>query len=358
MSHRPSMQRPVMDPLFLQDVPPEADSPARQRRQRWVRGAARGLRWTARALLSSPLARRSATPAADGADPSTARPAGRASRAVRAVGYRLVFAPALVALVASTLVFSGTHPPAAAAAAESAPSDVYHDPVAFPAEDGVWLGGWIVPVVDARRVMLHKDRLLRQRHPAVVLVHDFGRSPTQVLPLVGPLHDDGIVVLSVGLRGTGTPAPAAQTFGLNEALDVRAAVDLLRGHPFVDPTRIAVVGLGTGANAASLAAGRDAGIVAVVLADPVTDADAVVAARLGPDQFGLRWLQPAAKWAFEIGFQQHLDDASPDQHVAALAGRKVLRLTAATSADGLPTAATVGKVRAFCRDTLRPWEGK
>jgi pimeloyl-ACP methyl ester carboxylesterase len=342
---RPLMQRPVMDPTFLQHL--QAGPPTR--RQKWFRSIARSARWTWRILLSSPFPHRR--------NKLSFPNDGLSSRAMRAVAYRLVFAPAILALAAGTLVFTGTHPRAAAASGDPSSFGVYYDPIDFPSDDGVQLTGWLVPVVDARRVMLHRERLLRQVYPAVVLVHDFGQSPQQMLPLVAPLHEDGIVVLAIGLRGTGTAKTAAQTFGLSEAADVLAAVNILRRRPFVDPTRVAVIGIGTGANAAVLAAEKDSGIAALVLADPLPAAADVVAQRIGPSQAGLRWMQPLTKWTFELAYRHDIDEMSLDQHQTLLASRKVLRVEHATTDERLTTA-PVETIRKFCRDTLRPWEGK
>ena len=51
-----------------------------------------------------------------------------------------------------------------------------------------------------------------------------------MLPLFKPLHQHGFVVLAVAMRGAGDNA-AGQTLGLNEALDVKAAVEYSAGVP-------------------------------------------------------------------------------------------------------------------------------
>lgn len=338
---QPLMQRPVMDPLFLQELK------APPKRRQWLSAALRTFGWVVRKLFSQPLVRRR--------DRLKFANDGLASRWARGLAYRLLFAPIVLALAAGALVFSGTHPTAAVASGDPSSFGVYYDPVEFASTDGTRLTGWLVPVVDARRVMLHKDRLLHQKHPAVVLVHDHGQSPAQLLPLIAPLHEEGIVVLAIGLRGVGMPNRAPQTFGLDEAQDVRSAVNLLRGRPFVDETRIAVVGIGTGANAAMLAAEKDDKLAAIVLADPVVSANDVVASRLGPDVFGLRWMQPLTKWAFEIGYREDIDEISLDQHSTLLQTRKVLRVQKATI-DHRLMAAPTEQIRKYCREVLKPWE--
>src|SRR5262249_29813903 len=142
---------------------------------------------------------------------------------------------------------------------------VYYDPVNFLSDDGARLEGWLVPVVDAKKVLEEKDQIIGKRYPAVVLVHDFAGSRQQLLPMVQPLHNAGFVVLAMNLRGTTQSAREAQTFGIKEAMDVKAAVDMLRRRLFVDPAKIAVVGIGTGANAAMIAGRNDPSIAALVL---------------------------------------------------------------------------------------------
>ena len=67
-----------------------------------------------------------------------------------------------------------------------------------------------------------KNKVYRGKQPAVLLVHDFNATPSQMVPLVAPLHEQGYEVMVVGLRGVGRGRVAAQTFGLNESVDVRA----------------------------------------------------------------------------------------------------------------------------------------
>lgn len=333
------MQRPVMDPTFLNER--EAPPP---KQWRWVVSLARMLRWIGRKLLSRPFRIRRRQ-VADFQESWSAR-------LVRGFACRLLFAPILIAIVACAFVFIGTHPRSAVADRTPGAFDLYYEQVSFSGEDGVTIGGWLVPVVDARRVMLHRDRLLHQTYPAVVLVHDHGQSPQQMLPLVAPLHEESMVVLAIGVRGTGLSGSAAQTFGLNEAGDVVAAVNLLRQHPFVDGKRIVVVGLGTGANAAVLAAERDAEIRALVLLDPIVDARDVINSRLGPDNSMLQWMQPARKWAFEIAYRHDIEEISLARHQQLLASRSHLRLDQATQEARLTAKATEA-VRIFCRQAMR-----
>ena len=301
--------RPVMDPMFHGDQHDDPNPGRRPRMPLWRVALSRGWRavkWCVRCLFSKPLARRRAMfRVEDG-------PA--LSRMLKGVAYRALFAPLLIALTAGAFVFKGTHPLPLPAEGDPGTVGLYFDPVSFASRDGTPLQGWIVPTVSARQVLEKKEKLLRAKHPAVVLVHDFGQSPSDMLPMVSALHEDGFVQLVVGLRGTGTGTRRGQTFGLREADDVAAAVDMLRRRPFVDPERVAVVGVGTGATAALRAAASDANVRAMVLIDPAQDANELLAQGIGPQRFGLRWMQPICKWTFELSYGVDAEELNPKEY--------------------------------------------
>jgi alpha-beta hydrolase superfamily lysophospholipase len=189
-------------------------------------------------------------------------------------------------------------------------------------EDGARLEGWLVPVVDAKKVLEEKESILGKRYPAVVLVHDFAGSRQQLLPMVQPLHKAGFVVLAINLRGTSTSAREAQTFGIKEAMDVKAAVDMLRRRAFVDPTRIAIVGIGTGANAAMIAGRNDPSISALVLSAPVDGFDQAFANRIGEHGWS-KQLRPLFRWTFQVMYGVDASDLSPSNFAQVMQARHV-----------------------------------
>jgi hypothetical protein len=142
-----------------------------------------------------------------------------------------------------------------------------------------------------------------------------------MLPLVRPLHDAGYVVLLTTLRGGASGASIGSTFGLNEAGDAQAAVALLRRTPFVDGRKIAVIGIGTGANAAMLVAQKDTSIAAVVLDKPCHGFDEVLRDHIGPSQHWMRWMNPMCEWAFEIAYGVNASDLNLQQSFHTLEGR-------------------------------------
>lgn len=341
------MQRPQMHPVFrAEDV-----TATKKKTPAWqtffktkVVGSFKG---ALRLLVSSPvkLGRRAEV---ESRPPFVAR-------FVKGLMYRALFLPVLLVLSCLTLVFTGTHPTMVYSATDPATFGVYYDPVGVTSEDGTRLEGWLAPVVDAKAILEKRDKILRSKHPAVVLVHDFAKPPQQVLPLFAPLHEDGLIVMAVGQRGTNSSSfqTAGQTFGLKEAMDVSATVAALRADPFVDTQRIAVLGIGAGANAAVIAAKRDPHIKATVLIDPLENADLVIRQHIGPRREALRWMQPLCKWTFELAYRVDAEDMHVDRYPDVLTGRPCLRLNSGGDVDYLARPTSQKKIREFLCDKLR-----
>jgi hypothetical protein len=292
------MQRPVMNPSYLDDRTSAVAVPGeRPDWRRLARAVLRPLWRAARAfvvlLLSRPLAGvRSAT-----VRDETGTPLGRF---MRGLAYRLAFLPVILAGLAALLVYFGTHPGQSAIVKDPITFGTYYDAVSFTSSDARRLDAWLVPVLDAKKVVEQRDLALRSKWPAVVLVHDYGQTRQDVLPLVRPLHEAGYVVMVTTLRGQDGGA-GGHTFGLKESDDVVAAVELLRRRSFVDPDRVAVIGVGTGATAAMLAAGRgESAIPAVIALRPPSNLDEIFYRKIVPPRLAL--LAPLCHWTFEIGY--------------------------------------------------------
>ena len=305
------MQRPVMNPTFMFEQPAKP-KPKRQ----YLALVWRLIRFLFRLLLSVPFGRKAAA--------FRNEEGTRFSRFMRALTYRLAFVPVVLVIFLTAMVLSATHPRLSMQGTDPLAIGVYYDPVNFLAEDGARLDGWLVPVIDAKRVLEEKEQVIGKRYPAVVLVHDFDRSREQLLPLVGPLHDAQMVVLAINLRGAAAQSREAQTFGLREAKDVKAAVDMLRRRNFVDPQKIALIGVGSGANACVIAAKSDPTLAAMVLADPAENFDEAFAARIGEDHFWLPALQPLLRWTFQVMYGVDTGELEIAGHKNIIAQKHVL----------------------------------
>jgi len=313
------MQRPVMNPMFMEETETPGGAPRRRpsRFRQCLALVMRGLKFVWRIWFTNLFNFRQARlKVEDGTF---------VQRLTRAVLYRLAFVPIVLVLFVTALVIAVTHPGHYPPESDPLIQGIYYDPVNFSAEDGTRLEGWLVPVYDAKRVLEEKERALHKKHPAIVRVHDYASTRQQMLPLVPKLHEAGMVVLVVGLRGTGPSSGKAQTFGLKEAMDVRAAVDMLRRRSYVDPGKVAVMGLGTGANAAVIAAEQDGNIAALVLDRPIEGFDHAMTRRLGDDRKWLPVLMPLFKWTFEAMYRVDADDLQVSSFTAATKSRPTLR---------------------------------
>jgi len=342
------MQRPMMHPVFrAEDV-----TPVKKKTPKWklfftdtIFGFFKKI---IKSLLSSPVrlgSRRSDAP----------EKPPLAARFLKGLAYRALFLPILLVLSTSTLVFTGTHPSVVYSATDPNSFGTYAEGITFESEDGTHLDGWIAPVIDAHAIVEKRERALRTKHPAVVLVHDFGQPPQTLLPLFQPLHEDGLVVVAMGLRGctSSTLQTAGQTFGLHEALDVKAACDLLREQPFVDGSRIAIVGIGSGATAAVIAAKNDPQIKATVLIDPLSDPTEVLRRHVGPNKPMLTWMQPLCKWTFELGYRVDAEEMAIDRFPEVTKMRPSLTLSSEGDSNYLTNKKALNQIRDFLCDKLR-----
>lgn len=309
------MERPILNPMLADpEAPPEPYEFWRASATGlWLRNAGRML-W--RILTYSPLR---AGPLRIRIEDGTFW-----MRLFRGALYRLTFVPLLVAAAAVALVWSATHPPVVPPTMDPSAHHIYYDPITLMSADGVRLDGWLVPVVDARAVLAQKEQSLRARRPAVVLLHDHGRTRQQMLPLVEPLHQAGFVVLAISLRGRGGGDAAGTTYGIREANDVKAAVELLRRRPYIDGTKIALVGIGSGANAALIAANADPAIAAVVALNPLESPKQVVDEYLGPKQPWLSFVNPLCRWTFELAYQAQLEELNLKRYEKMIESRPVM----------------------------------
>jgi alpha-beta hydrolase superfamily lysophospholipase len=107
---------------------------------------------------------------------------------------------------------------------------------------------------------------------AALIVHGWGGSAADMLPVAEPLLDAGLHVLLLDTRCHGRSDDADFSSMPAFADDIRDALAWLRRLPKVDPTRIVLVGHSVGAGACLFVAADDPQIAAVVtlasMADP------------------------------------------------------------------------------------------
>lgn len=128
--------------------------------------------------------------------------------------------------------------------------------VTLSAVDGTRLRGWFLPAATTGPEA--------DPGPAVVLLHGWGSSATDLLPAAPALVAAGLSVLLLDVRGHGRSAATTFMSMPRFAEDLASGVAWLRADPRVAPGQVGVVGHSVGAGACLLAAARDPGIGAVV----------------------------------------------------------------------------------------------
>lgn len=214
---------------------------------------------------------------------------------------KLAWLPPAVVIACGWVVYRRIHEPTAAHTGQVARvANAFNERVSFLASDGVRLSAVWVPAVTPQDVIRHGEELLKRRHAAVVLVHDHGHDAGQMMAQASLLHEMGVHVLLLDTRGAGESEAAARTFGRLERLDVAAAVDHLASRPTVDPTRIAVWGIGSGAEAAQNAGASVP--IALLLAERGADPEVpgAVDDRFMPPHPAYDPLRPVCRWVFHI----------------------------------------------------------
>jgi hypothetical protein len=264
------MNRPVLNPLFVDDVEPRA--PRTTLAGRLTDCAVAAVIGAGR-LLTADLTGRSIE----------LDVRSRIARMIQGIVYRLALLPLALALAIVGVVYYATHPRVTAVTADPGREGLFYEAVTFKSADGHAIDSWLVTPLDEQRVLTERDLLLRRKFPAVVLVHDHAANAQQMLPLIATLHQRGYVVLAITTRGCGSSGPGAKTFGLRESQDVAAAVELL-------------------------AASNTSAVRAVVLDRPVRTGREAMDRYLAPEPSWARPLAPLCRWVFEMTHGVELRD--------------------------------------------------
>ena len=142
------MQRPVMNPMFMEEK--EAASKKKKRfRFQWSWILVGG-KFVGRLFFTNIFRINRARLRVEDGTP--------VQRFIRGLLYRLAFVPLVLVLFVVALVFAVTHPPHLPPDTDPLVQGVYYDPVTFLSEDGTRLEGWLVPVYDAKRVLEDRER--------------------------------------------------------------------------------------------------------------------------------------------------------------------------------------------------------
>lgn len=100
--------------------------------------------------------------------------------------------------------------------------------------------------------------------PVALVIHGWGASAADMVPLSEPLLEAGLRVLLLDARGHGRSGDVGVASMPTFAEDLRTALRWLRRQPEIDPDRIVLVGHSVGAGAALFVAAEDHAIAGVI----------------------------------------------------------------------------------------------
>ncbi len=241
---------------------------------------------------------------------------------------RLLLTPVLLAIFLFAVVYATTHPTVVEASSSPGAFGCYFKRVNIGSLDDQRLAALYVPPLTVDEMAQDPERAMLQKWPGVVVCHGLGASHDQYLSLTQTLHNAGFAVLMLDMRGQGSSASAAVTYGLRERLDVLAGVKYLRELQSIDRTKVCVVGHDIGAIAALQAAGLDSSLTAVV-ADglwPKFDdrARGIFTRAFGPGSPRMDWMGPMYTAAFEIALRDRVSQIDTEVIAKSLRLQPVL----------------------------------
>ena len=184
------------------------------------------------------------------------RAAGRAQRLIMRIAIGVAVLLLAAYLLISTLAANAlTVPRRQPENRTPAALGLAYDDVRFPSRaDGIELAGWYIPDQGSRK--------------AVVLVHGWNSNRSaefqgRFVDFAAALHDRGLAVMMIDMRGHGASGDGHFSFGIRERYDVEGAVDWLERQGF-RPGSIGVLGVSMGAATGIGAAADDPDIGALV----------------------------------------------------------------------------------------------
>ena len=220
-----------------------------------------------------------------------------------------------------------------------------YERVRLRAADGVPLSGWFVPppgdLGDARGM--------------VVISHGYSGNRQKMLPYLDFLHAAGYAAFLFDFRAHGWSGGKMATFGHQEPLDLRAALDWAENHPVLGRLPLALLGESMGASVSLLLAADDLRVRAVVADSPYSRFDAAVESHL---QVALGaaapYVTPHARRVGERVSGFRADEIAPIDAVQKIAPRPVLLIHG--TADRLVTVENSRRIHAAAPNNTTLWE--
>jgi pimeloyl-ACP methyl ester carboxylesterase len=244
-----------------------------------------------------------------------ALPSAGAARGLTRLLIILIVVLAVPAIGVIALIHAASQPVTDRAKADPSEVLLQTEDATFVSSDGVSLSGWFLRG--------------KRGAPPIVLCHDLGGSRSQLLNAAVALSKSGYPLLLLDFRRHGDSGAARSTLGVNERLDVLAAIGWLRGRQEFAKSPIGGWGVGMGAYALALAALEEPGLTSLALdglyPDVATEADRRMRAMMPP---AAQSLVPAARLLYGPYFRCRLGQYALSKRLSGLSGRNLLLIAA------------------------------
>lgn len=190
-----------------------------------------------------------------------------------------------------------------------------YENVQFPSKDSAaTIAAWYIPSAENTR--------------AVILVHGRNASRTDLfqghsVDLIAALHQAGISVMSIDLRGHGQSSDGRFSYGLYERYDVLGAVDWLIARGY-QPGKIGVMGLSLGASAVIGAAAEDPRIGALVSDSGFADIYPLIKSRWVLESGLPMFFLDSTRLMIQLKFGYDITSSKPVAEIGKVSPRPIL----------------------------------
>lgn len=222
----------------------------------------------------------------------------------------------LVAIFTYWIFYLNTHPSRYHITTRPDEVGIKYSPISFKSRDNINLAGWFIPAQN------------KEKAPVIIIAHGLGASKSDFIDLAGSLSISGFNVLLFDFRAHGESKGTTCSLGLNEQLDVRAAVDFIYSQKNLENKNIGIYGFSLGGAVGIITAAEDERIKAVVADTSYSDLfeiskDVIKKTyRLPPFPF----LNLAGIF-YRLTFKKSIKDISPVKYIHRISPRPVLLIT-------------------------------
>lgn len=192
-----------------------------------------------------------------------------------------------------------------------------YEDVNLTTQDRAVLSGWYIP---------------SRNRAAVILLHGYGSNRTNMFAHAEILSRHGFGVLLYDMRASGLSGGTVRSYGWQDLDDVSAAIDHLKSRPEIDPQRIGIAGISTGAEVALGATIRYSDLRAALADGAGFPVQADIPSATTLEDYLMKPITPLMFSALQF-FSRVRPPQPVSQHIQEIAPRPLLVISAGTGLE-------------------------